>query len=361
MGVNNSRNRRADPSEMKLREARDRYLRRRGADATESSIDAWWYRLKLFAQWTESVGIESVGELRRLDIDDYYEFRAADVKPVTLEGEMWTLLEFIKYLESLGAVEDGLSKSVRIPDVDDASRSNDSKLSTENALSLLEGYRNDPKTSGTRAHVFIELAWHTGARTGGLVALDVRDVNLNKEFVEFRHRPDTGTPLKNKYDGERSVAIPAETVDAIRTYLGQHRYDVHDEHGRAPLIASMKGRPTPNTPRVWSYLGTLPCIHAECPHGKDPETCQWTEFGHASKCPSSRSPHKIRTGSITWQLNLGIPVPVVAQRVNADVKTIAQHYDKADRQERRKRQRQQMEQRREYIDRMKMDGGTDAE
>ncbi|WP_239638600.1 hypothetical protein [Halorubrum saccharovorum] len=63
-----------------------------------------------------------------------------------------------------------------------------------------------------------------------------------------------------------------------------------------------------------------------CPHDKDPDTCEWTRYVHLSKCPSSRSPHPIRTGSITWQLNQEIP-PEVAERVDATVKTIENHYD----------------------------------
>jgi hypothetical protein len=76
------------------------------------------------------------------------------------------------------------------------------------------------------------------------------------------------------------------------------------------------------------YQATQPCLYRACPHEKERETCEWTEYTQASKCPSSRSPHRIRTGSITWQLNIGMPPAVVAERVNATTQTIKQHYDK---------------------------------
>jgi len=86
-----------DPSELSVGDGIARYLRRRRADSTESSVEAWKYRLKLFREWAEEAQIESVNELRGYDFDDYYEYRASTVAPVTLEGEMWTLRMFVEY------------------------------------------------------------------------------------------------------------------------------------------------------------------------------------------------------------------------------------------------------------------------
>ncbi|WP_142861257.1 tyrosine-type recombinase/integrase [Salinigranum halophilum] len=348
--------RRVDPRDLSPRDARDRYLRRRRTDSTEESISGWYYRLKLFAEWCDSVGIERVGELRGYDLDEYYELRSSEIAPATLEGEMWALKMFCRFLEDIEAVDDGLAKKVRIPDLDPEDRSNDTALSTPAALALVDYYRNDGRATATRAHVFIELAWFVGARQSGIRALDVRDFHPENDYLEFRHRPESGTGLKNKRDGERSVAIPPESSSAIARYIRENRYDVRDDHGRQPLLASMKGRPGTNTVRCWSYLATEPCLHGECPHGKERETCEWAEYAHASKCPSSRSPHQIRTGSITWQLNQGVPPEVVAERVNASVKTIKQHYDTATVEQRRQRQLEYMERRRHHLD--KLDFGS---
>lgn len=332
---------------MSVREGARRYLRHREPDSTEASIEAWEYRLKLFCEWCQSVGIGAVDELATWDLTDYYELRAAEVAPATLEGEMWTLKMFVEFLDDVGAVDDDLEDAVRIPDVDEEDRSSDTKLDEDQALELLRYYRNSEEYA-TRAHVWLELAWITGARQGGIRALDVRDFHWNDgdPWVGFRHRPETSSPLKNKIGGERPVAIPTETGAAIQEFIDLHRYDVHDENGRQPLLASAQGRPGPNTVRVWSYLATEPCVAVQCPHGKERETCRWTEYAHASKCPSSRAPHHIRTGAITWMLGLGWDVDDVAERVNADPKTIAEHYDKADLEERRRRRRERMEDRR---------------
>jgi len=342
--------RRGPPEEMSPREARDRYLRRRRTDATDSSVQSWRYRLKIFVEWCEGVGIERVGQLRRADLSEFHELRAAKVEPVTLEGEMHTLQSFLEFLSDEGAVAPDLSDAVHIPKLDSEQRSSDKKLHARDALPLLEWFRNTPVVYGTRQHALLELLWNTGARQGGIRALDVRDFHAPPDpYVEFRHRPETDTPLKNKIHGERPVELPEETGDAVAEYVAEYRVDTHDDHGRQPLITSNQGRPTGNTVRVWSYLATLPCQHTDCPHGKNPAACEWTEYSQASKCPSSRAPHHIRTGAITHLLNLGWPPEDVAERVNSAVKTIEQHYDKAAPDERFRRLKNRMEDRRRSL------------
>jgi len=232
---------------------------------------------------------------------------------------MWTLKAFLVWLEDLGDVEDNLAEAVRTPDLDPEDRVDDTKLATDRALALLSAYR-DPTNPhyGSRIHAVFELAWLTGARVGGLRALDLRDVHLDGDggpWVEFRHRPAEGTPLKNKRSGERPVALPASTGDALETYIVEDRHDVRDDHGRQPLVASMQGRPTANTVRCWICQATESCVRTDYLHGKERESCDWTRVVDASKCPSSRSPHQLRTGCVTWLLNLGWPPEDAAERV----------------------------------------------
>jgi transposase len=61
-------------------------------------------------------------------------------------------------------------------------------------------------------------------------------------------------------------------------------------------------------------------------------------------CPSSRSPHATRTGSVTWHLNSGLDIEQVATRVNATTSTIRRYYNAADQSEEYEQRRQQAEQ-----------------
>ena len=345
---------RPDPGAMRPRRAMERYLRRRRTDSTESSLRGWRYRLKLFADWLDGIGVTRIDQIRGYDLDEYYEVRADKIAPATLEGEMWTLKKFFEYCEQIEAVEQGMAERIRIPDLDEEDRSNDTRLKAEDALPLLRYYRHGDQF-GTRRHAFLELAWITGARQSAIRGLDLRDVHLDENYVDFVYRPSAGTTLKNNRSGERPVAIPNMTSDALRTYIREYRYDVRDDQGRQPLLASMQGRPTENTVRTWSYLATQPCLHGPCPHGKDRQECKFTKHAHASKCPSSRAPHHIRTGSITWQLDQGLPPDVVAERIDATLDVIDDHYDKQS-------PREQMERRRRsYVDQLDSEGADEDE
>lgn len=113
--------------------------------------------------------------------------------------------------------------------------------------------------------------------------LDLHDVHLGSDpLVDFRHLPEVGSLLENKLTDEGPVALPEETGDALERYIDHHRYGS-----------------TTSTVRNWSYLATEPCRYSDRPHGKQRDTCEWTEYQHGSKCPSCRAPHHIRTTAIT--------------------------------------------------------------
>ena len=47
-------------SDLTVRRAIERYLRRRQSDSTDSSVESWMYRLKLFREWCDSLDIKRV-------------------------------------------------------------------------------------------------------------------------------------------------------------------------------------------------------------------------------------------------------------------------------------------------------------
>lgn len=110
--------------------------------------------------------------------------------------------------------------------------------------------------------------------------------------------------------------------------MDRNRHDVTDEYGREPLITTKHGRPSSSSLYNWVNKATHPCEHAECPHDRDPSACEARgRNDSACKCPSARSPHAIRRGSITHELNDDTPPEAVSERMDVTLDVLYEHYD----------------------------------
>ena len=162
-------------------------------------------------------------------------------------------------------------------------------------------------------------------------AFDVRFVcsNAERTLLTEHHRgdlPGVDARLPVVMPWNR-VEISDDVADVIDHYVARERNDKRDENGREPLFTTRQGRASIAKVRGAIYIATQPCIRIACPHGENAKKCEYRKRDHASKCPSSRSPHRIRTGSIQWQLDQGIAPEDVSDRVDASVDTIRRHYD----------------------------------
>jgi len=339
------------------REASERWLNKLRVERSESTVSSYHYRLKHFIEFCESEGIVTIDELTGWDIESYETSRREQgLEPISLNNELGTLQNFLEYCARIELVDEDLPEKVDPPDVPKSEQVNKTRLETHRAQALLNYYDAHPDERASRAHVLLAVTWYTGARLGAIRGLDVDDFYPDEECVSFVHRPDKGTPLKNGIDGERVVGLPEDVCELVSEYILDNRLEQFDEYGRRSLLTSqMAGRPSKNGVRGWMYLATVPCLHTDCPHGNDPETCDYTEYNSASQCPSSRSPHQVRTGSITWQLNKGLPPERVSERVNTSIETLLRHYDQPGKME------EMRERRAEFIDRLDFedDGGID--
>jgi site-specific recombinase XerD len=316
-----------DPEEpMSPREGARRYLNHREGYLSESTLDTYEDSLNWFIRWCEEVGVEDLEALTGRHMDAYERQQRQQVAKTTVKNRMKDLRMAVRYWERIGAVEEDLAEKVPVRYPDKYEEVSDDTLFWEDAAPLLRWYGREGH-AGSRNHALLELLWNTGARLGGIRALDLRDFYPEKGVVWFRDRSDMGTPLKNGRDGERVVSVSPRVVAALETYIEDHRNDVADDHGRHPLFTSRVGRPAVGTFRQWTYRLTQPCQYGECPHGREPETCEATERQHESKCPSSKSTHPIRKGSISWQLSNRVPKSVVRVRCDASEEVIERHYD----------------------------------
>jgi integrase len=131
-------------------------------------------------------------------------------------------------------------------------------------------------------------------------------------------------------------------AQVLNDYIDTHRHDVTDEHGRQPLLTSPQGRPAKTTIQRNIYAMTRPCFIAnECPHDRDIETCEATgDYNSASKCPLSRSPHALRRGRATKNLNDGMSEEMAGDRMDMSPEVLREHYNQQSEEDKRRLQRE---------------------
>jgi integrase len=332
------------------------YLDARKDNAAASTIDTQTYRLRAFLAWCEEEEIEDLSELDGRDLYAYrvwrregnYDDASGELKKITLRGDLSTIRAFMRFCGRIEAVPPDLYEKVPLPIVSRSEGVSDSTLEVGRADAILDYLGRYHYAS--RQHVIMLLLWHTGCRAGALRGLDVRDVDLEGErpngkgpAVHFVHRPETGTPLKNKDLSTRWNTISTHVGHFLEDYIKDTRLPKTDEFDRQPLITTRKGRIAVTTIRDNVYRVTRPCWRGErCPHDEDPETCEFTKYPKMSMCESSRSPHDVRSGRVTAYRLDDVPRQGVGDRLNASREILDKHYD-------RRSERQKAEQRRRYL------------
>ena len=322
------------------------YIAEKETSVSDATVYSHKSRLGFFLDWCEEREIENLNELtgRRLHEFRLWRRNVGDLTKVSVKTQMDTLRVFVKWLESVDAVEQDLHKKVRSPDVTPRENSRDVMLDVEDAETML-AYLERYEYASIR-HVVGTILWHTMIRMGAARGIDVEDYDPEEQSLRLRHRPETGTPLKNKQTGERIIALSSEVCLVLDDWLREQRPDVTDDYGRRPLLATSCGRPVCTTIRKYCYQMTRPCTYGqECPHDRDPSDCEAANLNHASKCPSSVSPHPFRRGAITHYLHSDVPETAVSDRANVTRDVIDQHYDQ-------RSQKEKMEQRRQYLDKL---------
>jgi integrase len=323
-------------------DAIDMYLRERSSEVASSTIQSHEYRLGHLARWCENEGIDNLNDIGGRDLHRYKLWREedGDLSKASLKTQMDTIRVFISFCESIDAVASGLHEKVLSPTLDPGDNQREVMLEADEAEDLLGYLRRFNYAS--LDHVVVALLWHTGLRAGAARALDVGDFDADARRLGVRHRPET--PLKNKTEGERLIALSPDMCVLLDDWLKHSRPDVVDGQDRKPLLATKQGRPHVSTVRDIIYRWTRPCQYTEeCPHGREIEDCEAREHGGASKCPSSVSSHAIRRGAITHFLTEDVPEKVVSDRMNVSREVLADHYDQ-------RSEDVKVEQRRDFID-----------
>lgn len=303
------------------------YLNSRKGDLSDLSLQNHRYRLERFLEWCNEENVHDMNSITGRRIHEFTNWRSEQVKRITLKTTLDTLRVFLRFCEDIEAVVPGTSEKVPRPSLNLGEDADDTILTEWDANQILDHMEKWSYASLDHAAVFT--LWHTGMRVGTAHALDLEDYNSLENYVEICHRPETGTPLKNKRHAEREVHLMDELCEVLDDYIEQKRPDVEDEHGRKPLFATSRGRASTSTFRRIAYKATRPCQYSgPCPHDREISECEAViDRDKFSKCPSTVSPHAFRRGAITYHLKKDIPIKVISDRMDVSKEVLERHYD----------------------------------
>jgi site-specific recombinase XerD len=328
-------------------EAVEQYLKSREHDASDCTIRNHRYRLDQFLQWAreQDPPFDNMNHLTGRKAEQFKNWRMSerDINSVTLENHLRTFRVFVRWCESVDAVEEGVSEKILIPRISDKQKTREEFVDHDTAETIIDYLCRFEYA--TLSHIIFHTLWHTGMRRGALHALDLDDWHSSERYLSVRHRPETDTPLKLAEDGERNISITDDTLaQALDDFIKQNRPDVEDDHGRKPLLTSQKGRLHGTSIQHHVYKATRPCFFSgECPHGREIDECEATRASGYSSCPSSYSPHPVRRGAITAHLNKDVPKEIASERMSVSVDTLEQHYDARTKEDKRQNRRQYLD------------------
>ncbi|QLD89192.1 site-specific integrase [Natronomonas salina] len=328
------------------REALELFMdKRRSNNRAPSTLTSNRSHLRIFIQWLEGQGLTNLNELTGRDVFQYRQKREHEdgLAPASLKGQISTIRMFLQFCEEIEALPQDFHRKVDPVKLNVGEEISDVAIDIEEAEAILDHLQRFEYAS--QRHVTFALLWHTDMRTGALHSLDIDDIRWDDRALRLRHRPDTGTTLKNKERSERMVAVGSDTLQIVEDWLAHNRPDTTDEYGREPLIASQQGRAHKSTIRQVIYNVTRPCYYQnECPHGREPteEGCEAIPYHSAGKCPTSVAPHAIRKGSLTRDLANDLPIETLSERADVTPRVLRQHYDT-------RTEKTKMEQRRDVL------------
>lgn len=314
------------------REAFELYAEDISGDLSPNSVRAKRYQLSKFVEWCEGADtddprVENLNEITGRDFTRFKNWRGEDINKVTLRTNLSALRSFMRFCVSIDAVSPAIPEKINVPNLDSGENHNADHIDAEEAKAVLDYLSRFEYASID--HCLFKLQWTTGMRMSGLHSLDVDNFDASDATLAVAHRPEQGTRLKNRDDGERVIALDAETVGIVADYIEYQRVAVTDDHGRKPLFSSEYGRMSKQNLNKRIYRATAPCYTSRgCPADKDPLDCEHTgSYDNFVQCPYNTRPHAIRGGSITYWLRNDVPKKAVGDRVNASMKTLDRHYD----------------------------------
>ncbi|ALG83083.1 integrase family protein (plasmid) [Halanaeroarchaeum sulfurireducens] len=330
------------------KEAIDWYLEHRHDELREATRRTHRSGLNIFRTWAEEEGLDNLNDLSGRNLVAFKTWRKSetDLNTVRLNGTLGVVQRFLRFCETIDAIDEGLAEKVPLPNVPPGEEVKTEVPEDEQVKAIRDYY--DRFEYGSRRHAEFELIAEVGIRLGAVRAIDIEDVDLERLVIHLQHRPENpdvyGTPMKNGFDGERIINISPGLTQLLDDYISHNRNGATDQFDRNPLFTSYRGRVSTTTIRRDFYKLSRPCEYEPgCSHGREVEECEATHSKQAQSCPSSFTTHPLRKWSIMSQLDAGVSKEILSDRVDVSVPILDKHYDQRSEERKSIRRREELE------------------
>ena len=305
-----------------------RYLERR-RNRSPATIAQYKRTIPPFVRFAAYQRVLSPDNLTTVLTDDYvnhlFEEHDADATICTYAKNVRA---WLRWLHKRGLCDETVYRILDKEELGLSPEARDEAIPAADAMSLLDKLHQQRR--GTAQHALLELVYNAGPRIGEVHSLDLSDFDPSSHDLSIRHRPATGTRIKNgdandasPGDGERDIILHPRAVDALTSYIKTNRHEITDEYGREPLFAA-HGRAARSTLRRWIYEATS-CRWAI--NQSSEINCDGSCNPDSNVCPHSYYPHAIRRGAIVSHLSNGLRPDRAAERFDVSIKVIREHYD----------------------------------
>jgi integrase/recombinase XerD len=166
---------------------------------------------------------------RNLLINYILDLKERNYAPATVARKVAAVKSFFDFLVADGVLRSDPTENITSPRV---GKSLPKPLSPSEVEALLAEPAKRTTPEGKRDTAMMELLYAGGMRVSELIALDVKDVNLEAEFVR----------CFGKGSKERVIPIHQKAVDAVREYVDEaRRVLLGKKEGEAALFLNRRG------------------------------------------------------------------------------------------------------------------------
>lgn len=97
------------------------FLAHRKPSIRKSSLENAQMRLRHFLDWRDEADVENLNDLNGRVLSQFVAWRQPKIAPITLQKQLSTVRQALRYWADIEAVDDGLAEKLQAPELPDGS------------------------------------------------------------------------------------------------------------------------------------------------------------------------------------------------------------------------------------------------